>query len=129
MGVFMLMLGLAILIYMTVRGINIIVSAIIASVFVAITSGQDVVEAMTGTYMNGFTGYFASYFLLFLLGAVFGKVMGKRGCRIYCNLGHEGNWTKRRCHGCSFSLCHYDLWWGVIVCSWFCRVSFGSFFV
>ncbi len=76
MGVFMLMLGLAILIYMTVRGINIIVSAIIASVFVAITSGQDVVEAMTGTYMNGFTGYFASYFLLFLLGAVFGKVMG-----------------------------------------------------
>ena len=79
MGVFMLMLGLAILIYMTVRGINIIVSAIIASVFVAITSGQDVVEAMTGTYMNGFTGYFASYFLLFLLGAVFGKVMGETG--------------------------------------------------
>ncbi|KOY83182.1 GntP family permease [Lysinibacillus macroides] len=79
MSVIMLMIGLAILIYMTVRGINIIISAIIASVFVAITSGQDVVEAMTGTYMTGFTGYFASYFLLFLLGAVFGKVMGETG--------------------------------------------------
>lgn len=79
MNVIMLIIGLAILIYMTVRGINIIVGAIVASAFVALTSGQDFIEAMTGTYMQGFTGYFASYFLLFLLGAIFGKVMGDTG--------------------------------------------------
>lgn len=79
MSIVMLIIGLAILIFMTVRGINIIISAVIASVFVALTSGQDIIPAMTETYMQGFTGYFASYFLLFLLGAIFGKVMAETG--------------------------------------------------
>ena len=79
MSVFMLLIGLAILIFMTVKGINIIISAVVASTFVALTSGQDIIEAMTGTYMQGFTGYFATYFLLFLLGAIFGKVMAETG--------------------------------------------------
>ncbi len=79
MSVVLLLIGLALLIFMTFQGVNIIVSAILASVFVALVSGLDVVEAMTGTYMQGFTGYFASYFLIFLLGAIFGKIMADTG--------------------------------------------------
>lgn len=79
MDVILLLVGLAILIFLTFQGVNIIVSALLASVFVAFVSGLDVVESMTGTYMQGFTGYFASYFLIFLLGAIFGKVMADTG--------------------------------------------------
>ncbi len=79
MNVVLLLIGLAILIFMTFQGVNIIVSALLASVFIALVSGLDVVEAMTGTYMQGFTGYFASYFLIFLLGAIFGKIMADTG--------------------------------------------------
>ncbi|WP_338379227.1 SLC13 family permease, partial [Enterococcus faecium] len=60
---------------MTIKGINIIVSAIVCSIIVALTGGLNFFEALTTHYMTGFTGFFASWFLTFLLGAVFGKVM------------------------------------------------------
>nr|WP_253291398.1 SLC13 family permease [Virgibacillus proomii] len=63
------------LIYLTMRGINIIIAAIICSVFVAITGGLSLEEALMDNYMTGFTNYFASWFLVFLLGAIFGKIM------------------------------------------------------
>ncbi|WP_126426943.1 GntP family permease [Brevibacillus marinus] len=77
MSIVLLMIGLGLLIYMTVRGINIVISAIIASSFVALTAGQNLVTSLGDTYMKGFTGFFASWFLLFLLGAIFGKIMGE----------------------------------------------------
>ncbi|TCP31265.1 H+/gluconate symporter-like permease [Scopulibacillus darangshiensis] len=70
-----LIVSLGLLIYLTMRGINIIVAGIICSVVVAVTGGLNLETAMAKYYMDGFTGYFASWFLIFLLGAVFGKVM------------------------------------------------------
>ncbi|MCG5102365.1 GntP family permease [Oceanobacillus alkalisoli] len=74
-GMLGLMLSLVLLIYLTMKGINIIIAAIIASFTVAITGGINLETAMLDSYMTGFTGYFASWFLVFLLGAIFGKVM------------------------------------------------------
>ncbi len=70
-----LIVGLGILIYMTMKGINIIISAVLASVIVGLTGGLNLIEALTENYMGGFTGFFKSWFLIFLLGAIFGKVM------------------------------------------------------
>lgn len=70
-----LLAGLGLLIFLTMRGINIIVSAIVCSVVVALTGGLDLIESLTEYYMGGFTGFFKSWFLIFLLGAIFGKVM------------------------------------------------------
>lgn len=74
-GMIGLIASLGLLIYLTMRGINIIVAAIICSVFVAITGGLNLETALTKHYMTGFTNYFASWFLIFLLGAIFGKIM------------------------------------------------------
>lgn len=74
-GMIGLIASLGLLIYLTMRGINIIIAAIISSVLVAITGGLNLEIAMTEHYMTGFTGYFASWFLIFLLGAIFGKIM------------------------------------------------------
>jgi len=74
-GMIGLVASLALLMYLTMRGINIIIAAIISSVLVAITGGLNLETAMMKHYMDGFTGYFASWFLIFLLGAIFGKIM------------------------------------------------------
>lgn len=79
MHIFLLVVALGLLTWMTIRGINIIIAAIIASLFVAITAGQNVAVVLTDTYMKGFTGFFGSWFILFLLGAIFGKVMADTG--------------------------------------------------
>ncbi|WP_078379912.1 GntP family permease [Sutcliffiella halmapala] len=70
-----LIVGLGLLMYLTIKGINIIIAAVLCSTIVAVTGGHNLLEALTSYYMTGFTGFFASWFLTFLLGAIFGKVM------------------------------------------------------
>ncbi|MFD1362457.1 GntP family permease [Lentibacillus salinarum] len=74
-GLIGLIVSLGLLIYLTMKGINIIIAAIICSILVAITGGLNLQTALMDDYMNGFTDYFASWFLVFLLGAIFGKFM------------------------------------------------------
>jgi len=79
--------GLALLIYWTMRGMNLLVAAPICALVVAVFSGlplfpQLVPEGeanLVGNYMSGFTGFVSSWFLMFLLGAIFGKVMEDSG--------------------------------------------------
>src|SRR5690625_368829 len=67
--------SLILLIYLTMKGINIIIAALISSVAVALMGGLRLDTALMDDYMTGFTDYFASWCLVFLLGAIFGKVM------------------------------------------------------
>jgi len=79
--------GLALLILLTVRGVNIIVAGVACAAVVAATSGIPMLPALAGagepdfvtTYMDGFTRFFAALFFLFLFGAIFGEVMSKTG--------------------------------------------------
>ncbi len=75
LGMLGLLLGLLLLIVLTMRGVHIIVAAILCSTVVALFGGLNLETALTQHYMEGFTGYFASWFLIFLFGAIFGKVM------------------------------------------------------
>lgn len=75
------------LIWMTVRGVNILLAGPIAAALVALTSGMAWLPPLAAegapdfatAYMKGFTGFFADWFLMFLLGAIFGEVMGASG--------------------------------------------------
>ncbi|WP_338788896.1 GntP family permease [Metabacillus sp. FJAT-53654] len=79
--------GLALLIYLTMKGMNLLVAGPLCALFVAIFSGlplfpQLVGEGeanLVGNYMTGFSGFIASWYLMFLLGAIFGKVMEDSG--------------------------------------------------
>jgi H+/gluconate symporter-like permease len=75
LGMIGLIGSLALLMFLTMRGVNIIIGAIISAVVVAISGGINLEVALTEHYMTGFTGYFANWFLIFLLGAIFGKIM------------------------------------------------------
>lgn len=74
-GMLGLLASLGLLIYLTMKGINIIIAAILSSIVIVLTSGLNLGTALMDNYMTGFTSYFASWFLVFLLGAIFGKVM------------------------------------------------------
>lgn len=66
--------ALILLIIFTMRGVNIIIAALVSSAILALTSRLPLEKALTVNYMDGFTGYFASWFLVYLLGAVFAVV-------------------------------------------------------
>jgi len=75
LGILGLLASLTLLVYLTMKGINIIIAAIISSIVIAVTGGLNLETAMMDNYMTGFTDYFSAWFLVFLLGAIFGKVM------------------------------------------------------
>lgn len=74
--------GLALLIAMTIRGMNLFIAAPLCALVVALTNNMTLFLGDTNfveTYMSGFTGFIASWFFMFLLGALFGKFMEDSG--------------------------------------------------
>ncbi|MBU3022539.1 GntP family permease [Aestuariibacter sp. A3R04] len=74
--------GLALLIVLTIRGMNLFIAAPLCAVVVALTSGIPLFqgeENFVTLYMSGFSGFIAAWFFMFLLGAIFGKFMEDTG--------------------------------------------------
>jgi H+/gluconate symporter-like permease len=79
--------GLALLIFLTMRGMNLLVVGPISAIFVAVLSGMPLFPQLAaegqanlvGNYMTGFSGFVTAWYLMFLLGAIFGKVMEDSG--------------------------------------------------
>lgn len=70
-----LVLGLTLLIALILRGKAIEVAAPLCALGLALASGVDVLEAMTGHFVSGFAKYLADFLFIFLLGGSFGKLM------------------------------------------------------
>jgi len=79
--------GLILLIYLTMRGLNLFIVAPLCALFVAVLSGLPLFPQLAGegeanligNYMMGFASFIQSWYLMFLLGAIFGKVMEDSG--------------------------------------------------
>ncbi len=82
LSIFGLLGGLALLIFLTIRGMNLFIAAPLCAVFVALCNG---IAVFTGEanfvtmYMSGFTSFIGAWFFMFLLGALFGKFMEDTG--------------------------------------------------
>lgn len=77
-----LVIGLALLIGLTIRGFNLFIVAPICATLVAITNNISLLSGDANAvtyYMDGFSGFVASWFFMFLLGAIFGKLMEDSG--------------------------------------------------
>jgi H+/gluconate symporter-like permease len=82
-----LLLGLALLIVLTMRGVELLIAAPACALVVALTSGFDLfpqlaaagAPSFTEAYMTGFTGFVTAWFFMFLLGSLFGKFMEASG--------------------------------------------------
>ena len=77
-----LLAGLVLLIVMALRGVNILVAALVSSMVVAITNGMGLSAALLDYFPFGPLGAFSfagKFFVLFLTGAIFGKMMASSG--------------------------------------------------
>lgn len=79
--------SLALLVYLTMRGVNLLISAPLTALIAALTNGlaffpqtaNDNQANFLTSYMDGFTGFVGSWYLMFMAGAIFGKVMEDTG--------------------------------------------------
>ena len=77
-----LLAGLILLIIMALRGVNILVASLVASLVVAVSNGMGVSAALLDHFPFGPLGAFSfagKFFVLFLTGAIFGKMMASSG--------------------------------------------------
>ena len=74
-----ILVGLAALIVLAMKGVSLYISAPLAAAVVAIFSGKNVIGLLTGEYMTGFAGFMQSYFLMFALSSIFAKLMSDSG--------------------------------------------------
>ncbi len=74
--------GLTLLVVLTMRGMNLFISAPLCALLVAVTNNMSLLTGdsyFVSTYMSGFTSFIAAWFFMFLLGSLFGKFMEDTG--------------------------------------------------
>ncbi|TMP34810.1 GntP family permease [Pseudoalteromonas rubra] len=76
--------ALALLIGLTLRGVNLFIAAPLCALIVALTSDIAIFngtseQPFVSLYMAGFAGFLQAWFLMFLLGSLFGKFMEDTG--------------------------------------------------
>jgi hypothetical protein len=75
MGLFGILLGLALLIWLAFRGWSVLLLAPAAALLAAAAAGEPLLAHWTQTFMGGAARFLAQFFPLFLLGALFGKAI------------------------------------------------------
>src|SRR6476620_2642510 len=79
MGLIGILLGLALLIWLALRGWSVLLLAPAAALLAAAFAGEPLLASWTQTFMFSAATFLAQFFPLFLLGALFGKLMDDSG--------------------------------------------------
>lgn len=74
-----LILGLAVLIYSAMKGLNVIFMAPVAAVLIAVLSRMEILPAYLETFMTGAVTYIKNFFPMFMGGAILGRIMQDSG--------------------------------------------------
>ena len=79
LSLFVIVLGLALLMFLAYKGYSILWVAPLCAAVVALTGGLDLIATYMGPYMEGFVGFVKSWFPAFMLSAIFGNLMDYTG--------------------------------------------------
>ena len=79
MGLFGILIGLALLVALAFRGWSVLLLAPAAALVAALLGGQPLLANWTQIFMGSVARFLAQFFPVFLLGAVFGKLMEDSG--------------------------------------------------
>lgn len=79
MGLFGILLALALLMWLAYRGWSVLLLSPAAALLAALLSGEPLLANWTSTFMGGTSRFVAQWFPLFLLGGIFGKLMDDTG--------------------------------------------------
>src|SRR5262245_27776603 len=79
MGLFGILLALALLMWLASRGWSVLLVAPISALVAAAFSGEPLLAHWTQTFMTGAARFVTQWFPMFLLGGLFGKLMDDSG--------------------------------------------------
>ncbi len=82
LGLFGILLSIALIIYLAAKGFNIIYVAPLLSILIIVTNGMDFFPSIIGkeaSYMTGLGGFVINMFAVFMLGSILAKYMEKSG--------------------------------------------------
>ena len=79
MGLFRILLALALLMWLAYKGWSILLVSPLAALVAAAISGEPLLAHWTQTFMGGAARFFVQWFPMFLLGGLFGKLMDDSG--------------------------------------------------
>lgn len=86
LGTIGILIGIVLIIYFSVKGLNLTVAAPLATIVVLLLNGADVVTGMlgnkAGTFMGSLGNYVMSFFAIFLLGSILAKLMETSGATV-----------------------------------------------
>lgn len=74
-GIIGIVLALALLMFMIMKGFNIYLTVFVCTLVIALTSQMSIYDSYKTYFMSGFTTFFKNYFLIFLTGTLFAKAM------------------------------------------------------
>lgn len=75
LGILGIILALALLMFMIMKGFNIYLTVFVCTLVIAVTSQMNIYDSYKTYFMTGFTTFFKNYFLIFLTGTLFAKSM------------------------------------------------------
>jgi H+/gluconate symporter-like permease len=78
-SLFGIFIGLALLMYLALKGYSIVWVAPLCAAVVAFAGGLDIISTYMGPYMTGLVGFVKSWFPAFMLSAIFGNLMETTG--------------------------------------------------
>jgi len=113
-----LLAGLALLIWLALRGVNIIFASVLCSVVVIVTNGLPLGQGLGEYYSFGSLGAFTfagRFFLLFAAGAVFGRIMGESNAAASIALALVRAWGAHRALWITTLACAVLTYGGVVV--------------
>lgn len=82
MGILGIIIAIILVIYLAMKGFNIVFVAPVASIIVIITNGMDFFPSLIGTeqsFMTGLASFIINYFAIFLLGGILASYIEKSG--------------------------------------------------
>lgn len=74
-----ILLGLVLLVWLSFKGMPLVVLGPLASALVLLFSGEDIIAGLTGEYATAFAGFAQKNFLLFLPATILGAMLGECG--------------------------------------------------
>lgn len=78
-GAIGLVAGIVLLITLTMKGVNAVISSLIASAVVIVTNGMPLMGSFVSNYSTGFGNFMGTYFLMFCLASAYGEIMKVTG--------------------------------------------------
>lgn len=82
MGTLGIIIAIAVIVFMAMKGFSIVFIAPVASIIVILTNGMDFFPSLIGneaSYMTGLSGFLINFFAVFLLGAILAQYIEKSG--------------------------------------------------